>query len=155
MPSKAQVGTLPDTHILLNQLAIEIRRWRRLMTKPPQNRDTLIGMKHDWISEGTEVGIGRQWCENCSWEREQSQDQVWYRRDIGQLVKRHWLLQWWSSPTAIVQWSDTEPECASEKKKPRPAFTARGLRRDCQLHASRVRARMAASSACRLFTSRL
>ena len=79
-----------------------------------------IDMKHRWVLEGTEGGIKRYWCEDCNWEREQPKDEFWYRRDIGQLVKRHWLMQWWSGPTVIVQWSDTEPECAPEKRNPRP-----------------------------------
>ncbi len=98
----------------------ETRRWRTLMTTPPQDRDTLIGMKHHWVSEGTEGGSQRHWCEHCNWKREQSKDQVWYCRELGQLVKRNWLARWWSRPTVIVQWSDTEPGCAPEKRKPYP-----------------------------------
>ncbi len=88
------------------------------MPEPLKDSGTLIDMKHDWVSEGTEDGIRRHWCENCNWEREQSKDQVWYRRPVGQFVKRHWLARLWSSPTTIEQWSNTEPQCDG---KPLPA----------------------------------
>ncbi len=76
----------------------------------------LIGMKHDWISDGAEGRIRRHRCENCNWEREQSKDQVWYRRAIGTYEKRHWLVRWWSSATTMVHWSNTEPPCDGEEK---------------------------------------
>ena len=85
------------------------------MTKPPEDSGTLTGMKHNWVFEGTEDGIKRDWCEKCDWERERYMGQVGYHRDTDEYEKQNWLARCLFGPTTIEEWSCEEPACAGEE----------------------------------------